>query len=235
MNYNKIDAMSEIIYNIYHTAQLKILQDIARRVAKGAPEAEWQRRKLAELEALMKDAREILDDAELQANSDIGRDMQKAYIMGYSDIGIEKIDKAVGLAGITVDQRKVAALAEELLNIRNGALLGTNATFRQVITESTTLMATGAYTRKQATQEALIRFAANGISGFRDKAGRRWSMEAYARMATRTSYVRANLSGTLDRMNEFGYDKVIVSDHPGESALCRPWENKVLIADRPNW
>lgn len=231
-DYNKIEAMAEIIYEIYAGAQLKILQDIARRASKGAPEAAWQRRKLAELDALMAETRKVLDSADELAIAGTGKGMQEAYLMGYNDIGIEGVDAAFG---VTVDQRKVATLAEELHRMRFYAESGTMSVYRRVIAESSALMATGTYTRSGATQEALIRFAANGITGFRDRNGRQWSLEAYARMATRTSYVRANLTGTLDRMNEYGYDKVIVSDHPGESVLCRPFENKILIADRPNW
>lgn len=232
MNHNKIDEMAEIIFDIYSNAQLKIIQEIARRVAKGVPEAKWQRQKLAELNGLLVETGKIMDKANDKAIPLTAEQMQEAFLLGYNDVGVD-LPPAVSMIGI--DKRKVIALAEELLKMKNSAIIGTNSVYRKVVNESVQLMATGVYTRKQATQEALIKFAARGVGGFRDRAGRQWSLEGYARMATRTSYVRANLTGTLDRMEEFGYDKVIVSDHPGESALCRPFENKILIADRPRW
>ena len=87
---------------------------------------------------------------------------------------------------------------------------------------------TGARSRIQAIQNALNKFAGKGITGFVDKSGRGWSMEAYTEMATRTAAGRAAVQGHLDRLHDEGIQLVIVSDAPRECPLCRPWEGKVL-------
>lgn len=74
----------------------------------------------------------------------------------------------------------------------------------------------------------LDRFAAHGVTGYRDAAGRNWHLETYAEMATRTATGQARLTGTLDRYRKQGRDLVIISDSPEECSLCRPYEGNVL-------
>jgi transposase len=74
--------------------------------------------------------------------------------------------------------------------------------------------------------EPLDRFAAHGVTGYRDPAGRNWLLETYAEMATRTATGQAHLTGTLDRYREQGRD-LVISDSP-RNAPCRPYEGNVL-------
>lgn len=86
----------------------------------------------------------------------------------------------------------------------------------------------GQLTRVQAAQQVLDRLAARGITGYRDTAGRSWSLESYAEMAVRTSTGHAAVQGHVDSLAAAGEDLVIVSDAPRECPLCRPWERRVL-------
>jgi hypothetical protein len=100
--------------------------------------------------------------------------------------------------------------------------------YRDVIAETAAQAVTGARTRQQAAQAALDRFANRGVTGFIDRAGRHWDLASYAEMATRTANGRAQVAGTLDRLVAGGHGVVIVSNHPQECPLCRPWEGRVL-------
>lgn len=84
--------------------------------------------------------------------------------------------------------------------------------------------------RLQASQVVLDDLASQGLTGFTDSRGRRWSLDAYAEMATRTAASRLHLSTQLSLMAQAGNDLVIV-DNPSKAApcpLCRPYEGKVL-------
>jgi hypothetical protein len=99
--------------------------------------------------------------------------------------------------------------------------------YRSVIAETADQVLLGAQTRRQAAQAALTRFAARGITGFIDKAGKHWTLESYTEMAMRTSTGHAAVQGYSDRLAADGLDLVIVSDAPRECPLCRPHEGKV--------
>jgi hypothetical protein len=72
--------------------------------------------------------------------------------------------------------------------------------------------------------------ASRGLTGFTDSAGRRWSLDAYAEMATRTAASRMHLSAQLSLMGQHGFDLVIVDTATREAPcpMCRPWIGQVL-------
>jgi hypothetical protein len=89
--------------------------------------------------------------------------------------------------------------------------------------------------RLQAAQHVMTELAGKGLTGFTDSAGRRWSLDAYAEMATRTAASRMHLSSQLSAMAQAGNDLVIV-DNPSKAApcpLCRPFEGTVLSLSGP--
>ena len=100
--------------------------------------------------------------------------------------------------------------------------------YQRVVAEATTQVLAGAATRRQAAQHALGRLLGQGVSGFRDQAGRNWSLTAYVEMAVRTGAGKAAVQGHVDHLAANGVDLVQVSDSPRECPLCRPWEGKVL-------
>lgn len=86
----------------------------------------------------------------------------------------------------------------------------------------------GVRTRVQTMQDVLRRFADRGITGFVDRAGRRWDLASYAETAVRSATGQAGVQGHIDRLVERGHQLVVVSDSPEECDVCRPWENVVL-------
>lgn len=96
----------------------------------------------------------------------------------------------------------------------------------QAVTDA---MTAGRYgTRRAAAADLLQRYAAQGITGFRDAAGRNWDLVSYAEVVTRTTTAQTLVDAHLQRLQGMGKDLVIVSDSPAECELCRPYEGKVL-------
>jgi len=58
--------------------------------------------------------------------------------------------------------------------------------------------------------------------------GRRQGIDTYASTVARSILTDAQWQGTSNTIIQEGYDLVQVSDHFGECALCRPYENEVL-------
>lgn len=63
--------------------------------------------------------------------------------------------------------------------------------------------------------------------GFVDAAGRRWDLENYAEMLTRTKVLEATNAGTENRLTQNGLDLVIITSHGAED-WCRFYENRVF-------
>ncbi|VDG76172.1 Protein gp4 [Actinobaculum suis] len=113
-----------------------------------------------------------------------------------------------------------------------GAMLrGIQDAYRQVATETIAAAAAGQTGRRQATQQAINRYADLGVTGFTTKDGKRWRTDTYAEMTARTTLGRAALHAATTLFTDFGYPVVRVTTSPETCPLCAPWEHQLLALD----
>lgn len=138
--------------------------------------------------------------------------------------GADTIDRVAldRLAAATLDRTSAA---------HDAILRGTPDAYRAAIARVTPGVLVGAMTRQEAAQRALWALTDQGITGFTDRAGRRWRLSSYVEMATRTAAQRAHTDAHLDRVRADGHRYVQVSDAPRECPRCTVWEGTVLAID----
>lgn len=83
----------------------------------------------------------------------------------------------------------------------------------------------------QAMGAAWQTFVQQGVTGFVDKSGRRWSLSAYVEMAVRTAAHRAYLAADLARMHAVGIHLFTIPDEDHACPMCFPWQGRILIDD----
>lgn len=211
---------AKALADLYGEATARLLQLVAARLARGITDPGWAEQKATELLALRRAALKLVQGT----GQDVEATILEALTAAYAD--------AAG-AGVTgTNTRAIAALARDiadtLTSTDTGVLRAVQDVYRRTIADVVGQSVTGAATRREAAAAALDRFAAQGIGGFVDRAGRRWNLASYAEMAARTGTARAHLQGAVDRVTADGSDLVIVSDAPEECRLCRPFEGRVL-------
>lgn len=108
----------------------------------------------------------------------------------------------------TVNIERQMKAAQEILNTAAGKVI------------------TGAESRTQALREALGQIHKEGITGFYDRAGRKWSPEAYVNMDTRTTVHNTAIESVKLRQEDYGVDIFRVSRHSGARPLCYPYQGK---------
>lgn len=214
------------VQRLYAEADLEMQTAIARQLGLGIDDLGWAELKAAEVARVRKALTETIDGLEDKAPAAITEALTKAYAAGAAAEATVK-----GEFGRN-SGRALQSLVKETLNVLNAPnspiLRLALDDYRSIIAETTTRVNMGTMTRRQASQAALDRFASKGIKGFVDSAGRKWEIESYAEMAVRTASGRAQIAGTLDRMQLRGIDFVIVSNAPEECKACRLWEGKIL-------
>lgn len=89
----------------------------------------------------------------------------------------------------------------------------------------------GVTTSRQQQAAAVQRFLAEGIPAFTDRAGRRWTIGAYAEMAGRTSVNRAYNDAGVWRMQQSGLNLVTVVRGLDSCRKCAAWAGKILSTD----
>ena len=79
-----------------------------------------------------------------------------------------------------------------------------------------------------ATAELRRDLQRRGITGFVDRAGRKWSLDSYAEMAIRTTTREAVVQGSMDRMASHGIDLARISEHASSCTICLPYEGRLI-------
>ena len=87
---------------------------------------------------------------------------------------------------------------------------------------------TGVSTWNGAMHTAVQKMVSNGLTGFIDHGGHKWSPEAYVAMDVRTTMFNTARQATWERQEQYGSDLYQVSSHNGARPLCYPWQGKVI-------
>jgi len=85
----------------------------------------------------------------------------------------------------------------------------------------------GVITPQQALRQTVSKWAQKGIPAFIDKAGRKWSTEAYINNVTRSTSNNVANEMQMKRGDEYGVDLIEVSSHLGARPLCRKWQGAI--------
>ena len=98
---------------------------------------------------------------------------------------------------------------------------------KEILETQSLEVVTGQETRVMAIRKATNQLAATGITGFYDRAGRKWHAEAYAAMVVRSASHNAAVQAIKTRQEEYGGGDIFqVSSHPGARPGCFPYQGK---------
>lgn len=219
------------VFGLYTAAEQIMLQKIANRIKRGATIPGWNEQKLNEMQAMRLELERALGNIRGTVTPGITKSILSSYIAG-----MNTINKSLKLPATALKDTQIPYHVQRMVMEANGIIQGAsvqilrnaNDIYKAVVTDSASVMLTGVETRLDASQRALNVFAAKGITGFVDKAGRRWEMGSYVEMAVRTVSARAALQGHIDRSTELGHDLMVVSQFGKTCPICAPWEGKPI-------
>ena len=97
-----------------------------------------------------------------------------------------------------------------------------------ILNSATGEVVTGVSTWNQALHGAVQKMVSNGLTGFIDHGGHKWSPEAYVAMDIRTTMFNTSRAAIWERSQQYGNDLYQVSSHQGARPLCYPWQGKVI-------
>lgn len=217
----------------YAQAELSLIGRIARFLLVGIDADQWEqdrrngagvlRRIVGQmLGGLFRRGRSAAEKAAIEAER---RGVAKAD----EELGTEAPSKPTGHHASKAMDR----IGKDLGAVEQAVIRNSMDAYHRIITQVSTAVTEGTATRRSAAARALAKFADAGITGFVDKAGRRWELASYVEMAVRTHVANAMIEAHSQRLQDAGIRLVIVSDAPYECKLCKPWEGKVLSLDGP--
>lgn len=225
------ERLASRVLRIYTDAEEELLRKVSRRIERGIDTDGWAERKLAEVQALRREAERAVTDLAGKASSAIPEVIEDAYAAGIDQARSDLAELDTEFV-VAANPRVVRNLAQETLDNVGASHLRILRTaddvYRSTIAQASAQVSTGTLTRREAAQRALSSFANRGITGLVDRSGRAWDMASYAEMAVRSTTGRAAVGAHVDALSGNGHDLVIVSDAPQECRICRPFEGQVL-------
>ena len=183
-----------------------------------------------------------LENAVYMATKDIEPELKKAVKKGA--IQNAAADNVIASQSIVQALNAYEQQAMDKLNLVNTTMLeSTLAQYRKVITNTVNIerqmkaaqevlniaagkVIAGAESRQQALRQALSQIHKEGVTGFYDRAGRKWSPEAYVNMDIRTTVHNTAIEAVKTRQEDYGVDIFRVSRHSGARPLCYPYQGR---------
>ena len=225
--------------------ELEIIDNMTRLLDKGAVEsAAWQMEKLADLGALRlvntatveKYLNEIAEGLP-EYYEKLGESaLEKSGVLGLSDVpssGFSATLAATYKLWETQTLNTLKTLGMTLID-------ESQTTYIQIVYKSAAKMLSGATTlrqaiaetssewRKQIIAEEAAGVLKDGIPAFKDKAGRRWSVEGYSQVVLRSNEGAMTRAVQNAAFDEFDVDLVEITSHMGARPLCAPYQGRVF-------
>ena len=187
------------------------------------------------IRARMKEVRSLL--AELKEGADL---WASRSVLGVYDRGVDvaivqlrkKMKTEVLATGGSIHKELVDIFVDEISSrfedVTNTIARSVSDKFRKIQLEATISTAFGTGTLAEAQKVIKNDLLKQGITGFVDKSGRRWNMETYAEMASRTVLMKAHTKAIETEFTSHGEDLVKVSEHPMSCPKCDPYQGAVL-------
>ena len=231
------ENLADEVSRVYAQAEIELFRLIARYLLRDMEAPDWAEKKLLQIQLLQAQADQIMQRVTSSAAQTMAEQITKAANRGTA-LAMSDLELLVrgALSGQPLKPPGLPAVETILSDllpltrrpIHQRVLRWTLDTYTFVVGETTNQVLLGVMTRRQAAEAAFQKFAEEGVTGFTDRRGRKWVLESYIEMATRTAAAKATTLAYSEGLQRAGQDLVIVSDAPQECKVCRPWEGKVL-------
>ena len=232
-------GLPDELINLYTEAELALMAMLAQAIVAGIDTPEWEARQPAEMLRFKQQAQLLA----LQLQSQMPALVEGA-VAGAAERGREAADEdlkalpkppPVPLATPTRDRKTRAAIyaAQQVLSTVTARIPGAAGELHSQVTTQIIARSSGVRsgTRLDAAQQALDILTKRGVTGFRDAAGRNWSLASYIEMKSRTIVNQELRQGHTDRLLERGHNLVVVSSHSNPAPVCQPFEGQILSLD----
>ncbi|QWF80138.1 phage minor capsid protein [Amycolatopsis sp. CA-230715] len=239
-----IEQLAADILALYTQAEARLLGDIARRVRAGQDVPEWAAQKAAAARELRLAAERIATQVTGQAGQAAADSVFAAWQAGaeqglaqLAELGALSPEQLEQLAGVVPGMQAAAILAADLTSRLEAlplrVLRWQQDAYQTAVAAAAPDQLLGTGTIHSAQRAAWDRLAAQGVTGFVDRAGRDWNLASYVEMAVRTATGRAWNDAHLARMASAGVELVTITRSRHACRLCTRWEGRVLALSGP--
>lgn len=160
----------------------------------------------------------------------MAEDYAQAYARGVGDATVQmrnlQVSVATDFAGVHTESvnAAIAAQAVSMNEVAESIGRQTPDALRQIGLEATAQHQAQGRTITDTMKALRKEMAIQGMTEFRDRAGRRWSLTRYSKMVARTTTREAQTTGFVTQMQSNSLDLVTVSSHADPCDLCAEFD-----------
>ncbi len=222
------EKLIQSLVELYRQGFLNVLKVLLQKEAKKAKTTWYYKQHLKQI-------MEILNQLDRDAAQWIQENIPKIYQQNYTQVlaYINKIgmQKDINPSFAQIHQRAIDIIAQNMYdNLRqatNYAGRRINDYYRRAALEAEAEKFTVGQTWQEMAKNLEQKLLSKGLTGFKDKLGREWRLDAYAEMVARTTTREIATVATINACQEFDIDLVKISTHYPTCHLCAPIQGKV--------
>lgn len=228
------EQLSQYVIDLYLQLESEILDNIGKTLK--MPEGEvditaWQYEKLRKLGSLTAENYKYL-----ASKSGLTVEKVKEIVTAEGMQSAALVDGAMAATPIALTASNTLAttlltlqqLAVNKLNLVNTSMLsGAQQVYLDIVNKTTARVISGLQTPHAALREVAASWAERGVPTIRDKAGRKWSVEAYVPNVIRSTRKNVAAESQFSRMDDHGIDLIEVSSKMGARPKCAPYQGKI--------
>lgn len=174
-------------------------------------------------------------DVKAWAENEIPKYYNDGANIALSDLRKMGVDLSAS-SGAAINREAIKALTDEVSLAFADTMNGLSRSARRFLDDTAKqqinfIIADGKLTgetRKTVSDAVKQRLQQDGLPVLTDRGGRKWTYDTYAEMLVRTKGVEARNQGLTNKMLQYGYDLVQVSNHGSKHKACAEWEGKIL-------
>lgn len=229
-----IERAAADLAGLFADAELVLRERVAARVARGLeehPDDVLRAVRLAELRAQTAAlVAELQTASTTRVDAVIAAAERGGHAQALRELGLERVTTAapstLAAQAITLD------LTSAVDDVARRLLRWPDDVYRRAVAGPAAQFVLGARQTSRAAQAAAWqRLIAEGVTGFVDRAGRRWTSASYVEMATRTATRRAWDVQHVDTLRTAGVELVQVVIGQDACQVCARWAGAVLRVD----
>lgn len=228
--------------NLLYAVETEILSSIASALGHGAiGTAEWQADRLARMGVISKRALVLVSAYRAKVDAGTASEIEKAaldavlaidakaFVARAKGASIKKLLGAINDPLIKANIEAWQSSARSQMNLAMAQMaLNAGRVYSDIVSKTTLAVLTGAVDGHKALVQSIHEWSAQGIPSIVDKAGRRWTSEAYVNAVLRSNASRVANEVSLKRAEEYETDLVEVSSHPGSRPTHYDYQGQVF-------
>lgn len=241
LNDQQFSLQMQGVSDIYAKMQIELFDSMIKRLKeRGTADLQenpyiWQLEKLNDMHMLNEDNLKIISERTGIAESLLRDVIANEGLKVYKDTkqqleeDLRRVHSGIVRNGVTDALEAYTAQAVSDLNLINTTLPESiQAVYKSIVEQSVAEVVAGTKTADKAIHETIMNWQKKGFTGFKDRAGREWRADSYARAIIKTTTYRVYNEMRTRPAEELGVDTFYYSIKRTARPACSPIQGKIV-------